>query len=450
MEIRSSETDDLISQIRERMHSKIKAHHSDRMSTQETGPGIDLSNLADLNRLCRENATALGRIPPGPPSLRGRTGAWLIRIVQRMLFWYTPQIVAFQDLAARTMGEQLETMRRTSALLADLEQRQIQIVRDAEALQAEADRLRGALEGLAERYEETDSKLQVIEDAQRRNDNTAELAGRTGALERAIANIRTELALQGQRTALITAEARRRLPGPLDSAQLAALSAETDHQHDALYAGFEDVFRGTREDIKDRLRVYLPYRKKTGMGPPPMPVVDLGSGRGEWLELLRNEGLEGKGVDLNRVFLEQCRNRGLNVIEADLLCFLESVPDASLGAVTGFHVLEHLPFASVIGVLDHTVRVLKPGGIAIFETPNPANLMVGANTFYFDPTHRNPLPSPVLAFFAEARGLCNVEVLPLNSPFQGQQFVDDGSELVSRLNAYLFGPQDYAVIGHKL
>jgi O-antigen chain-terminating methyltransferase len=181
-----------------------------------------------------------------------------------------------------------------------------------------------------------------------------------------------------------------------------------------------------------------------------MPALDLGCGRGEWLELLGDEGLHAAGVDSNRVFVHECVGRGLHVTESDMLSFLRDVPSASVGIVTGFHVVEHVPLEPLLAILDETVRVLKPGGVAIFETPNPANLMVGANTFYYDPTHRHPLPSPLLKFLVEARGLSRAEILPLHPAAEALRVADDGSALVSRFNEYFYGPQDYAVIGFKV
>src|SRR5207248_2833536 len=133
----------------------------------------------------------------------------------------------------------------------------------------------------------------------------------------------------------------------------------------------------------------------------------------EWLELLRDEGLVAEGVDCNRVLLEQCRERGLRVSEGDVIAHLRARPDASLGAVTGFHIIEHLPFPVLVKLLDETVRVLKPGGIAVFETPNPENVLVGSYYFYADPTHRNPIFPPTAQFLAEQRGLSDVRVLTL-------------------------------------
>jgi len=215
---------------------------------------------------------------------------------------------------------------------------------------------------------------------------------------------------------------------------------------DALYAAFEDQFRGNREDIKERQRIYLPLVQRS-LEETEGEAVDVGCGRGEWLELLREQGLRGLGVDTNHVVIKQCRERGLDIAENDAVSYLRSVSNGSLGAVTGFHIVEHLPFDILIRLLDETVRTLKTGGIAIFETPNPQNVLVGSNNFYFDPTHRNPIPSLTLKFLAEARGLCRVEIMELH-PYPKSFMVSD-SDLAVRFNEYFYGPQDYALIGYK-
>jgi SAM-dependent methyltransferase len=102
----------------------------------------------------------------------------------------------------------------------------------------------------------------------------------------------------------------------------------------------------------------------------------------------------------------------------------------------------------LVKLMDEIVRVLKPGGVAIFETPNPENVLVGSYTFYLDPTHRNPLPSAVVKFMAEARGLCRVEVMPLHA-LEAYRMEEAGLEITKRFNEYFYGPQDYAIIGWK-
>jgi O-antigen chain-terminating methyltransferase len=117
--------------------------------------------------------------------------------------------------------------------------------------------------------------------------------------------------------------------------------------------------------------------------------------------------------------------------------------------VTGFHIVEHLPFEVIIHLFDESLRVLKPGGIIIFETPNPQNVLTGSCNFYFDPTHRNPIPSPTLKFIAENRGFCQVKTLPLHPYPDTYKIKGDGSQLEDRFNRYFYGEQDYAVIGFK-
>jgi O-antigen chain-terminating methyltransferase len=143
----------------------------------------------------------------------------------------------------------------------------------------------------------------------------------------------------------------------------------------------------------------------------------------------------------------QCAERGLDVVAEDLLSYMKRLADASLGAVTGFHIIEHLAIETLIEFLDQTVRVVKAGGVVIFETPNPQNVLVGSCNFYFDPTHRNPLPSPVMKFLLESRGFVGVDVLNLN-PSDDTPVAAD-SELARRFNQYFYGPMDYAVVGYR-
>ena len=259
---------------------------------------------------------------------------------------------------------------------------------------------------------------------------------------------KTQLILQERRITILLEEARKRLPEPFSPEQLQVMTAEEKRPLEALYVSFEDQFRGTREDIKERCRAYLPLMKEAGLGTDAMPILDLGCGRGEWLELLRETGLQARGLDSNPILVEECRKRELEVVEGDLIAYLRSLPDASVGGVTGFHILEHLPFEILINALDETVRVLQPGGLAIFETPNPQNVLVGSCNFYFDPTHRNPLPSLTMQFLAEARGLCHVKILYLHpsetSPLR------ENTEVAKRFNEYFYGPMDYAIVGRRV
>lgn len=216
----------------------------------------------------------------------------------------------------------------------------------------------------------------------------------------------------------------------------------TDQKLDPLYAALEDRFRGSREEITERFKEYLPYVKDN------VPVIDLGCGRGEWLEVLHYSGIEARGVDSNSLQVEQCRRRGFDATEGDFLLYLKNLSAESAGAITGFHIIEHLSFNALVALLNEVMRVLRPGGIVIFETPNPENVVVGSHYFYLDPTHRHPLPRELMEFVFKHQGLGDIEVLNLH-PWDSGRVAGEGP-LAERFNGYFYGPMDYAIIGRKV
>ena len=199
-------------------------------------------------------------------------------------------------------------------------------------------------------------------------------------------------------------ETMQRRREAFDGKERAEAAAMQEHLLDSLYVAFEAKFRGSRELIKERQRVHVPVMIAANAGSAGRPIVDVGAGRGEWLELLREQGLEASGIDLNVAMVKSCETLGLDCIMGDAVEELGRLTDNSLGAVTGFHIIEHLPFHTMVALFDEAWRVLAPGGVVLFETPNPANLEVGSRSFYLDPTHRNPLPSEMVSMIAEARG----------------------------------------------
>jgi len=225
---------------------------------------------------------------------------------------------------------------------------------------------------------------------------------------------------------------------------------EIDQSLDSFYVFLEENFRGEKEDIKKRFKVYLPVIKEAKVGSSKSIILDIGCGRGEWLELLKENGFYAKGLDLNEVMVRICKERKLDVVEGEALSFLESVTENSIGAVTGFHIIEHYPFNYLIKLVDEVLRVLKPGGVAIFETPNPNNVLVGSCSFYLDPTHLKPLPSSLVKLVLESRGFSNIEIINLNPYNDKYRINNEVSETAKRFNNYFYGPQDYAVIGYKL
>lgn len=177
------------------------------------------------------------------------------------------------------------------------------------------------------------------------------------------------------------------------------------------YKAFEDQHRGSRETIKARLAVYVPFIKKIQEAHPNAIALDLGCGRGEWLELLKDNQLTASGVDLDDGMLSACRSRGLNVQTGDAIAHLKSLPADSLSIVSGFHIAEHLSLDDLQTLIKEAHRTLKPAGLLILEAPNTENLVVGTSSFYLDPTHQRPLPSALLGFLVGYLGFARSKVL---------------------------------------
>jgi SAM-dependent methyltransferase len=212
---------------------------------------------------------------------------------------------------------------------------------------------------------------------------------------------------------------------------------------DTFYVALESKFRGDVTDIGQRQTVYLPDIEQALSNLDNKTVLDLGCGRGEWLSLLRKHGIEGLGVDTNEGQLAAARENGLAVYNEDGLQFLRTQSEGRFAAVTAFHIFEHLPFAVLAEWLLEIRRVLCPGGILIAETPNPENLIVGANTFHLDPTHTRPLPSGVLAILSETVGLAVKQIRPLHPHGDLAAALKDLPERTAYL---LYGYQDYGLI----
>ena len=213
---------------------------------------------------------------------------------------------------------------------------------------------------------------------------------------------------------------------------------------DELYASFENQFRGTPEHIKAGLKVYLPLLTDAGI---TSDILDLGCGRGEWLELLREEGLQARGVESNRAMIDNQCGQNLEIVQADAVAYLRGLPENSLRAITAFHFVEHVGLAELIDLLDEIKRVLKPGGLLVVETPNPKNLVVGACNFYSDPTHHKPLFPETLEFILNHRGFVRTQLQYLH-PVEGSPF-QDSSEASQALNSWLFSARDFAIVAWK-
>lgn len=260
--------------------------------------------------------------------------------------------------------------------------------------------------------------------------------------------LRDRLEAVSEETRAIRAALGRK-PTPEQTKQAARAAADSG------YVAFEGRFRGAPDEIRERLRDYVPlFRDKA-------PVADLGCGRGEFLELLAEAGVEARGVEANAQMVEASRARGLDVVRGDLLEFLRSEKDGALGGVFAAQVAEHLPPAVLQSLLTEAFRVLRSEGLLALETVNPRSVVGFLEVYNRDLTHERPLHPDTLAFLAAAAGFSDVRV-EYRSPIDAASRlhpipVDDLperaarllNENIERLNGLLYGPQEYVLLARR-
>ncbi len=313
------------------------------------------------------------------------------------------------------------------------------------------------------RQELTDNEIK-FEDAARRHEETAQaaaakmhqeysalLAQSTDALQKQFwadmerqrteheKSIHTELRLIRQRSSRTATATAPPPPAPAADGTAAAILPFD-------YGRFQERFRGSEEYVAKSQSQYLEICR--GLA----PIVDLGCGRGELLELFQAEGVECLGVDSDPDAAGACRDKGLNAEAGDLFEFLRQQEDGSLGAIFSAHVVEHLPPLRLPELVELAAAKLKPAGILALETPNPACLAIFSGDFYLDPTHRRPAPAQQLRFYMEESGLGGVKVRELNPAYEtipelaGLREDPAAGPFVEKF----FGGLDYVIWGKKL
>jgi len=216
------------------------------------------------------------------------------------------------------------------------------------------------------------------------------------------------------------------------------------------YLDFENEFRGSTELISQRQKQYIPYFKEK------KSILDIGCGRGEFLELMKEEGINAIGVDTYEDFISLCRIKGFEVVKADGLEYLKNcklVDGIFLGQV-----VEHLKLNEIIELCNLAYQKLETGGCIIIETPNPKSLLTFANSFYIDPSHEKPVHPYSLRYYLKKAGFNDIKIIYTEESKEASivplldssaSNIDDFNASLKRVSDVLFGSQDYAIIAIK-
>jgi SAM-dependent methyltransferase len=424
-------------------------------------PSYDPSKLADAN-------DAWQILPQGAPaidgSLKGRLRGFIWRLVGPALQTQQRFNAALVDHLNRNVVAHQEAQKATTSVI-EIQRQQI------DALLALQTHLIQYLQTITLYVDTRDRAANgdihvvnaglnaITDDWLKRWESLAAREARFVDRTRAIDDVRATAAL-AQQTALALKREVERLIAGAGSIDGVSQAAGVPDLNAFKYLGFEEAFRGSQDDIRKQLATYVPlFEGQTD-------VLDIGCGRGEFLELLRAAGIPARGLDLNHEMVEESRRRGLDVAEGDALGYLTGLPDASLGGVFAAQVVEHLAPDYLSALLETAAHKLRPGGVIVLETINPACWLAFFESYIRDLSHVRPIHPETLQYMLRVSGLHDVrltfsspvadaeklDAVPRPAgdlPFGFGHLVDAFNENVGKLNARLFTFQDYAAIGRR-
>jgi O-antigen chain-terminating methyltransferase len=229
--------------------------------------------------------------------------------------------------------------------------------------------------------------------------------------------------------------------GPVPSPTPALKTAPLETP-DIDWAAFAEQFRGSEDRIRQQQKCYV--ARFTGASGE---ILDIGCGRGEFLEAAKTAGLAARGIDQSHDSVALCRSKGLNVEQGDVFEYLETLADGSLGGAYCAQVVEHLPPAAVPRLVKLLAQKLRLGALVAIETPNPECLAIFATHFYLDPTHTRPIPPPLLRFYLESAGFGSIAIERLTPAVDSMPAL---AELPPSVRDTFFGGLDYAIVARKL
>jgi O-antigen chain-terminating methyltransferase len=432
---------------------------------QEPIPMPDLTPLLHARDAAEAKVASIGTVNPRPGGLKNSIVQMLKRNIARALDWHVREQVEFNRgvmaCVQATMENLNECRRALSLLSAKLSQEASLLRGEGAELRAEARELKDIRSHWVEWRAGWEQKLATTEIQLLRSGAELQAAfhhrfadqarAQHADLERSMLRLNedmqqrfwTELARARSEYELIIHSELRMVR------QKASLARTVERVSDSAPAEFANIdwlkfaekFRGSEEDIRARQQMYATRFRQHA------PVLDIGCGRGEMIQMLQDAGIAARGIDSNDDSIALCLAKGLDAEKADLFTYLTDLPDASLGGVICSQVVEHLPPERLPEMIRLVHAKLRSGGLLAFETPNPECLAIFATHFYIDPTHRHPIPPVLASFYLEEAGFGLVEIERLSPAIESMPSL---AELPEAFRKQFFGSLDYVAFGIKL
>ena len=437
----------------------------------------DLTPLVHARDAAEAKVAAIGTVNPRPPGLKNSIAQFFKKTIARALDWHVREQVEFNRAAIACVHASIEALadngRALKALVShhqalrqDMEGVYQQLREDMGVLYREAQELKDIRNhwaqwrvGFEDRRDASEiHMLRTISELQgsfqlrvtQLEQSFRELARQqhasfTDALERNTMDVQKRLwrdleNIRGEYEKLIHHELKliRQKSAAVPAA--AAVEGSARPQVDIDWFGFADYFRGPEERIREHQKMYITkFEGASG-------ILNVGCGRGEFLEVAREAGVAARGIDQSAESVAVCRSKGLQAERAELFEYLDSLADASLGGVYCSQVVEHLPPERLPDLVNLLAKKMNRGALVAIETPNPECLAIFATHFYIDPTHTRPVPPPLLRFYMEEAGFVNIEVERLSPAVETMPSLAD---LPSSFREAFFGGLDYAIFGRK-
>jgi 2-polyprenyl-3-methyl-5-hydroxy-6-metoxy-1,4-benzoquinol methylase len=447
------ETDELTAILQE-VRERVRARHPDASASSLPLP--DLMPLLHARDAAEAKVASIGTVNPRTGGLLNSLIQSLKRMVARALDWHVREQVEFNRNVMACVQATLETLEETRRTLATLDQLggEVKDIRahwvdwraewEHKLLVNEHKLLRGLADlnasfqhraGVNESTFQSQMKLMHADYETALERSTQDVQKRLWAdMERIRLDyerlIHAELRVIRQRAAVNAPEAGQPQAAPTKPALLGFD-----------YGRFAERFRGSEEYVREGQRFYLPYFAGRH------DVLDIGCGRGEFLELMRDAGVPARGIDLGQESVDLCRHKGLQAENADLFTYLADLPEASLDGIFSAQVVEHLPPDRLPEMIKLASSRLRRDGVLLLETPNPECLAIFASHFYLDPTHTRPIPHALLAFYMEEYGLGLIEVHRRAPAVESMPAL---ASLPEDFREAFFGGLDYGIVGRKL